>query len=190
MGLYTKLHALQKDIDPIKKDETNPFFRSKYFDINGLIEAVQPLLTKHGLVIIQPLSDINGKPAITTIVTDIESGEMCQDTIVIPEQTDIQKFGAAVTYMRRYALQSLLLLQAEDDDGNTAVSKKPTPKATVEPQESHLTDNDDPFSGWEKKEPTVQSGHVCEDCGKEYTPKPGTEKFSKKCLSCFLKSRK
>jgi hypothetical protein len=33
---------------------------------------------------------------------------------------DPQKLGSAVTYYRRYTLQSLLGLQAEDDDANSA----------------------------------------------------------------------
>jgi len=32
--------------------------------------------------------------------------------------------GSAITYFRRYAIQSMLLLQAEDDDANT-VSQPP-----------------------------------------------------------------
>ena len=44
----------------------------------------------------------------------------------LPEVTDAQKAGSAITYFRRYALQSLLALEAEDDDGNTASSKSDT----------------------------------------------------------------
>lgn len=149
MSLSAKIHALQADIDPIKKTEENPFFKSAYFDINGLIEAVQPLLTKHGLIIMQPLSNINGSPALKTIITDTETGETLEDSVIIPPSQDIQKFGASVTYMRRFALQSLLLLQAQDDDGETVVRgpapKKPVSKAPVAPQPTKLTDADDPF---------------------------------------------
>jgi hypothetical protein len=44
----------------------------------------------------------------------------------LPETVDAQKAGSAITYFRRYALQSLLALEAEDDDGNTASSKSDT----------------------------------------------------------------
>ena len=39
------------------------------------------------------------------------------------ENSDPQKFGSSVTYFRRYSCQSILSLQAEDDDGNKASQK-------------------------------------------------------------------
>jgi len=50
--------------------------------------------------------------------------------VPLPEAPDAQKYGSAITYFRRYALQSLFLLEAEDDDGNNAV-KKPAQKVKV-----------------------------------------------------------
>lgn len=187
MSLYTKIHALQKDIDPIKKDSTNPFYHSQYFDINGLIDAVQPLLTKHGIVIMQPLSNINGESAICTIVVDTETGERIESVSPIPPQADVQKLGASITYMRRYALQSLLLLSAEDDDGNHAVSvPKQSPKS--QPQESKLSYNDDPFEGivstFGGHEVVEPSGKICKDCKKGFTPKPGQD-WATQCFNCW-----
>jgi hypothetical protein len=42
------------------KTATNPFFKSKYFDINSLIEQVDPLLEKNGLLLLQPIEDGKG----------------------------------------------------------------------------------------------------------------------------------
>ena len=50
----------------------------------------------------------------------------------LPELTDPQKLGSAITYYRRYTLASLLGLQAVDDDGNIASNNTPVeeqPKA-------------------------------------------------------------
>jgi len=124
--IITKLHALQSEVGAITKNATNPFFKSKYFDINGLIEHIHPLLEKHGIVIMQPLTHIGGKPAIRTIVADKASDERIEDVTPLPMIDDPQKMGAAITYYRRYALQSFLLLGAEDDDGNSAKPEKPT----------------------------------------------------------------
>ena len=44
MNIYTKLSEVKKEIGAISKDSTNPFFKSKYFDINGLLKHVEPLL--------------------------------------------------------------------------------------------------------------------------------------------------
>ena len=45
--------------------------------------------------------------------------------MTMQELTDPQKMGSMITYYRRYTLQSLLGLQAEDDDGNSASQAKP-----------------------------------------------------------------
>jgi len=121
-----KLLQLQKKIGAITKDSTNPFYKSKYFDINALIEALKPTLNELGLVLLQPLSHIVAgseiKPAIRTILIDTETGhKLIDDAIILPQLPDPQKFGSAVTYFRRYAIQSCLLLQAEDDDANLTI---------------------------------------------------------------------
>ena len=112
--LYKKISLVKQEIGKISKDKANPFFKSKYFDINSLLEHVEPLLQINGLVLIQPIKE--GK--VQTVIQDIESGEFEYSELKLPELTDPQKLGSAITYYRRYTLQSLLGLQAEDDDGN------------------------------------------------------------------------
>jgi hypothetical protein len=132
MGLFPKLFEIQKLLKPIKRDATNPFFHSAYFDINSLLEAVKPHLTTVGLLISQPLSYKDGRAGIKTLVIDPETGEMLDEFFPFPELTDPQKIGACATYLRRFALQSVLALGAEDDDGNTASGKpKPVQKPPV-----------------------------------------------------------
>ena len=116
MNLYTKLNEVKKEIGAISKDSTNPFFKSKYFDINSLLRHVEPLLQKNGLLLLQPI--IKGE--VFSEILDVESGESVTSSIPLPQMDDPQKLGSAVTYYRRYTLQSLLGLQAEDDDANSA----------------------------------------------------------------------
>lgn len=120
-----KLLEFQKKVGAITKDATNPFFKSKYFDINKLLEVVKPILNELGLVLIQPLSHVMGKPAIDTIILD-DGKIIISSTTVLPENHDPQKMGSIITYYRRYSIQSLLGLQAEDDDGNLGSQKKET----------------------------------------------------------------
>jgi len=127
-----KILKIQSEIGVLVKTETNPFFKSKYMDINGLLEQLLPLLEKHGLTVIQPLSvigylnnqvNIDGsRPALRTIIYDGEK-EILNQAIPLPDLQDPQKMGSAITYYRRYALQSLFLLRAEDDDANHASKK-------------------------------------------------------------------
>lgn len=123
MNIYTKLAAVKKEIGAISKDSTNPFFKSKYFDINGLLKHVEPLLDKNGLLLLQPI--IKGE--VFSEIIDVENGDSVTSSMLLPNIQDPQKVGSAVTYYRRYTLQSLLGLQAEDDDANVA-SKATKPK--------------------------------------------------------------
>ena len=127
--LHQKLFNLQSEVGAISKDSTNPFFKSKYFDINGLLNHIQPLLTKNRLLLIQPIED--GK--VKSVIRDVDSTESFSSEMVLPEITDPQKTGSAITYYRRYTLQSLLALQAEDDDGNMAAKKSTEYRPVLKP---------------------------------------------------------
>jgi len=116
MNIYAKLNEVKKEIGTISKDSTNPFFKSKYFDINSLLKHVEPLLQKNGLLLLQPIV----KGEVFSEIIDVESEDSVTSSILLPQMDDPQKLGSAVTYYRRYTLQSLLGLQAEDDDANIA----------------------------------------------------------------------
>ena len=123
MSIYKKLFEAKKEIGKISKDSTNPFFKSKYFDINSLLEHVEPILQKHDLLVLQPIM----RNRVVTQIVNIEDAEhIVFSEMELPQLTDPQKLGSAITYYRRYTLQSLLGLQAEDDDANLA--SKPTKK--------------------------------------------------------------
>lgn len=114
-----KLLEFQKRVEAIKKDSKNPFFKSSYLSLNGLLDAIKPLLNKLGLVLLQPLENINNLPAIRTVIYDGDK-KLIDGIIILPNLLDPQKMGSAITYYRRYSLQSMLLLQAEDDDAEEA----------------------------------------------------------------------
>jgi hypothetical protein len=115
-NIHQKLFELQSEVGAISKDMDNPFYKSKYFDVNKLIQHVQPLLQAHRLLLTQPIE--SGQ--VVSRLTCVDSLEAISSSLEIPHGIDPQKMGSAVTYLRRYTLQSLLALQAEDDDGNTA----------------------------------------------------------------------
>lgn len=129
-NILKKLLEVQKEVKAIGKDSTNPYFNSAYFDINKLIDVLKPTLNKLGLVIYQPVEYKETKNILRTVVCEVESGEQIESSIVLPDNLEPQKMGSAITYLRRYTLQSLLFLQAEDDDGSNAsprnIIKAPT----------------------------------------------------------------
>ena len=119
--IYIKLLKVQKEVGAIKKDKENPFFKSNYADINNYIEEVKPILSKHELIILQPLIIRKGKDVLKTIIIDSETGEKIKSVVKLPDNLDPQKMGSAITYYRRYAIQSMLFLQAKDDDAEGVI---------------------------------------------------------------------
>ena len=125
-SIWAALHAAKQELGKVPKDATNPFFKSKYFDINGLLDVVEPVLHKNGLFVIQPI--IDGK--VTTKIVHAESGESIASEMQLSDNKDPQRQGSEITYYRRYTLQSLLAMQADDDDGNAASKRTPPAKPT------------------------------------------------------------
>lgn len=138
-----KLLKIQKQIGAIKKDSINPHFKNKYFDINTLLEAVKPVLNNHGVVLLQGLVDINGQLALRTQLIDSESVEVVEATCPLPVCLDAQKYGSAISYFRRYAIVSLLALEAEDDDANTIISKPGIDRGYKYPE--NINNDEPPF---------------------------------------------
>ena len=118
-----KILEVKKEIGTLSKNSKNPFFKSAYLDLNDLLNAVEPLLQKNGLVLLQPIVG----NSVQSVIYDAESGnEVCMSSMEIPLNiTDPQKLGSCITYFRRYTLKSLLAIAETDDDGNLAA--KPTP---------------------------------------------------------------
>jgi len=117
-SLWSKLHMAKLNIGKVAKNATNPHFKKSYADINALLETVEPILHENGLVLLQPVKD----HIVFTQIIDIDSGDMIESWMQLPEITDPQKLLGAITYFRRGTLQSLLALQSVDDDGNTVTT--------------------------------------------------------------------
>lgn len=122
------LIKVQKELEVVKKSSRNPFFESNYADLNAHLEAAIPVLNANGFVLTQSTTVIQDsvKGSVNLVVTKIshaKSGLAEEAALAVPLTDDMQKLGAAVTYARRYALSSMLAMQAEDDDGETAVGR-------------------------------------------------------------------
>jgi len=115
LNIYEKLSIVKSEIGVLSKTATNPFFKSKYLELGGILSALEPLLEKNGLLLLQAIED--GK-VVTTIHNLTNTDEVVTSEMPLPDIVDPQKLGIAITYYRRYTLQSLLALQAEDNDGN------------------------------------------------------------------------
>ena len=165
-NLSKALVQAQSEMSNAKKDATNPFFKSKYADLNAIREAVLPILNSHGISVLQPMTTIEGKNFIKTILLH-ETGESIESftEIIYSKVNDAQAQGSGITYARRYGLQSFVCVGAEDDDGNKA----------VKPAEKWLTENS---PEWEKLVEAVEAGKeiTLESIKKKYKVRPETIK--------------
>lgn len=129
--LITALIKAKAEFLPIRKDKVNPFFKSKYADLDSILNATEKALGKHGLTIIQTLNDYS----LITTLWHI-SGESIESRYPLEAAEDgkrskSQSLGAALTYARRYAICAILNITADDDeDGNEAKSTQPTAATT------------------------------------------------------------
>jgi hypothetical protein len=112
------------------QDATNPHFRSKYTSLVGLIDSLRAPLAAQGIIVLQPVSSpVAGRVRVETVLLH-SSGEWMSSTADLPSGATAQSFGAAVAYLRRYALQSMLGVSGDadaDDDGEAERVKAEKP---------------------------------------------------------------
>jgi len=153
MSIYKKLFKVTSTMDKMRKDTENPFFKSRYFDVNQLIEAVRPALIAEDLLLLQPIE--NGQ--VGTKIVDVDSGDSVEAFLPLPDLSDPQKIGSCITYYRRYTLQSLIGIEAEDDDANLASQGYRKPQSKFDASDDKVWLNEG-MPEWEKAEDFVKSG--------------------------------
>jgi hypothetical protein len=125
--VYAALAAAQMEMGKALKDSTNPAFKSKYADLASVMDACMPALNRHGIAVFQPTVDDESGRYVKTIFAHV-SGETVECRVpLIVGKNDMQGYGSAVTYARRYGLMGMAGIAPEDDDGNAA-AKAPPPK--------------------------------------------------------------
>jgi len=133
--LAKALAAARKKFKAVKKEQTNPFFKSKYADLSAVIDATEEALAEHGLSVVQsPIMDTD-RAGVTTMLIH-ESGQWMRGDLLLPlAKGDAQGVGSAITYARRYSYQGVVNVAAEtDDDANAASGKSAEAKAATMPK--------------------------------------------------------
>ncbi|ARO14408.1 ERF family protein [Ketogulonicigenium robustum] len=125
-NVYAALAAAQAEMGKALKSSSNPHFRSKYADLGAVMDACLPALNSHGIAVFQPALTIGDDRYIRTVLAHGESGTTIEcDVPLIVSKNDMQGYGSAVTYARRYGLMAMAGIAPEDDDGNAAASAAP-----------------------------------------------------------------
>lgn len=124
--LTQALVKAQVAMRPAKKTSENPYYKSSYADLSSVWEVAQQPLADNGLAVLQPISSTpDGRIINVTTILSHVSGEWISSVFALTPKAENQSVspqaaGSAITYGRRYALQSMLGIVSEDDDGEGA----------------------------------------------------------------------
>lgn len=124
------LVKFQSQLKPVNKDSENPFFKSAYADLSSILQSVMPLLTANGLALSQPMKVVDGQTILITRLIH-ESGETLESEMILPSHADPQKFGALISYYKRYQLSALLSVSTKDEDDDANIISQP--RQTTQP---------------------------------------------------------
>ena len=116
------------------KDSSNPFFKSSYADLTSVIRAIKQPFADNGLSYTQfPISTEHGVGVVTRLMH--VSGQYLEMEYTLPTvKKDPQASGSAITYARRYALQSIAGIPTADDDAESAMLRGDDKKVISEDQ--------------------------------------------------------
>lgn len=120
------LNEVRKNIKQPEKNANNPFFKSKYVMLEGVVDAIDKALPK-GFAYTQEVTSDGNQISVSTFLMH-ESGQYIQfDPLNVPVgKNDAQAFGSAETYARRYTLSAVFGVTSDvDDDGNQATKSAP-----------------------------------------------------------------
>jgi hypothetical protein len=124
-SIAAALAAAQAEMGKALKSASNPHFKTKYADLSSVCEACMPALTKHGIAVIQPtVHDETGRYVETVLLHSSGESLTCKVPLIV-SKNDMQGYGSAVTYARRYGLMCMAGIAPEDDDGNAAAAAAP-----------------------------------------------------------------
>ena len=133
--IATALAKAQGEMAGARKDSANPFFKSKYADLASVWDACRDALTQHGLAVVQSPSAEGQRVSVDTLLVH-SSGQWMRGCVSVTAKDDSpQAIGSAITYLRRYALQSFVGVAPEEDDAEAAQGRtKPVPARLAEPK--------------------------------------------------------
>ena len=147
--LAQALLKFQSEITKIKKGSKNPLIGNSYASLPEILDIIDPVLTECGLILNQFPVGSGDKVTLITFLAHAESGEFFESEFAMTPvkivkgsgaipSIDPQSTGSCITYMRRYAITSILKLNVDDDDGNAASDKRKDDGNAASQQEQHV----------------------------------------------------
>lgn len=128
--LIAALLKVQQKMRGAKADKRNPRF-GPYASHESVVAASRPLLTENELVVLQRVAQRGGSSFLITRLAH-SSGEWMESSLpLVPENTTLQSFGSAMTYLKRYAHSALIGVTCGDDDDDAEAIQAEQERAPV-----------------------------------------------------------
>lgn len=127
------LSQAQSELESVGKAEKG--YGYNYASLPDTIQAAKSVLSKYGLAVTQLIGNsANGNISLTTILVH-KSGQYFKSFASMPVVSmkgcnSAQEMGATISYLRRYALQSILNMSSEDTDASSNGKEKPSNKSS------------------------------------------------------------
>lgn len=135
--IATALSKAQSELDSAKKDSSG--YGYNYSDLASVINTSKPVLAKHNLSVVQLVGKQTETQVEVTTILAHSSGQFFKSIATLPviEMKGCNKAqgaGASLSYLRRYAYQSIIGQPSEDNDGSSE-NKKPATSSNFKKKE-------------------------------------------------------
>ena len=118
------LVAALAELRTLQQDGANTHFKSRYMTLQTLIEGVRPILARHNLALLQPVTADANSVTVTTVILHSSGAKFDSAlTLTATGPATPQALGSLISYARRYGAGSLLGIVSDpdaDDDANAA----------------------------------------------------------------------
>ncbi len=129
-NIYSALAIFREKVSAVKKGADNPFYKSKYADLNSILEVIKEPLKESGLSITHHCKNVDGSFSVVTTLAFSSSKETIDSEFPVFGNKP-QEIWSSMSYARRYNILALLDIPTEDDDWQKANEAPRTQKESV-----------------------------------------------------------
>jgi len=134
----------QDEMGTPHKDSVNPHFKNKYASLQSVFKAVMPALQANGFALVQRAGKDDLGHFVETSFHHVTGQSFESRVYLIIDKNNMQGFGSAMTYAKRYGLLGLAGIEpdedASDDDGNKASNPPAKKPQNPKPSASQMRD--------------------------------------------------
>lgn len=124
------INAFRQVVKQPAKDGDNPFLKSRYVQLEGVVDAIDRALPDTGLAYTQDVVSEGNQVSVTTLIFHTSGQFIELGPLSVPvTKNDAQAFGSAETYARRYSLSAAFGITSDLDDDDGAAAGVNPPKA-------------------------------------------------------------